>query len=1043
MLRQVIVVAIVAVFGAASVAAAEQTAMLDATADVGITSVRGRWLESNGGGPSTPIRQTQNWSGFETKALVITFDAKPIQGWQIKEAYLHLYMAKGDLYAVGVCEVLAPWREGRAINGQEATGAACWQFARTPKDRQRPEPGDGWAWPGSGIASVSWAHPMARYSYAGPSQIQKEKVGYPGEPEDLRPFTHLRIPVKAELVASLAAGTCYGFALTDDKGQVAESYSLIGPGYPYLTNDAEDPYIFTREIQDKSLRPRLEVIGEKGEKVTLAAPGELKVANVEPSTSTVTLEFTVPDGNLLAYEVVYGRVTANSPEKVVPETLLPRWEIPLPAKAGSRQQMPIWTLPPGRYVIGVRAVDVAGNRGEIRQVEVTVPPAPEARLAAVEAQPAGGPAVADVTGAGVYVVPDIVKVDPVSGAVLRAGDAYRIDEGYARRNPVWSAVGNRISLRAAANETVAFQVVVRKGEDPLKDLRVQMTDLSGPAGKIDAVLNVQVLRAWYLKSKEERKRQLGPNEVEDTTIRPVAWHADACVPMNEPFVQKVDIPAEDNGVEGQTNQAFWVDVYVPKTTAAGDYAGKVTVTGEGLARPVVLDLALKVLPLSLPDKSSWIIELNSYGGSAGLAGVGGGDPAKARQAEWEFYRLAKQHRQMINALPYKQSGRVDGAAPKVEIEGTTVKIVDWSAFDEYYGPLLDGSLFTAEKGYVGPGAGTPISEMYLAFHENWPLPLDKWYLDYAKLKTRLDFAEWAKKSRLLDDAFSGDYKRMYADVARQFAEHLQQKGWTGTSYHVFGNNKYYFKIPYFASQLTTGGNGTSFWLLDEPVDYDDYMANAFFLGLVRRGMTAAQAPGVKFAYRTDVSQPEMTRGLWNGLCDLWVCGGGSLRSGYVTTAVVRQKWLPGEEFWHYGGGPSLSAAPVNMIHSFLASWASGSAGMLPWWTTDGGNSWTKPKDADLALFYTGRNYANSGKDYPGPLPGLRMKVARRAQQDIEYLHLLAAHKGWDRALVRKAIAAYADDAAAPVLEFAKMTPEQQFQLRESVTATILAAQGEK
>ena len=238
------------------------------------------------------------------------------------------------------------------------------------------------------------------------------------------------------------------------------------------------------------------------------------------------------------------------------------------------------------------------------------------------------------------------------------------------------------------------------------------------------------------------------------------------------------------------------------------------------------------------------------------------------------------------------------------------------------------------------------------------------------MKTRLDFAAWAKKSRLLDEAFPAEYKRAYSDVARQFAEHFQQKGWTKTSYQAFGNDKYYFKVPYFASQLTTSaGTGTSFWLLDEPVDFDDYMANAFFLGLVQTGVKQAKAPDVKFAYRTDVSQPEMTRGLWNDICNLWVCGGGAIRSGYVTTAVVRQKWLPGEEFWHYGGGPSLSAAPVNMVQAFLTSWASGSSGMLPWWTTEGGNSWTKPRDADLALFYTGRNYANSGKDYPRAAAG--------------------------------------------------------------------------
>ena len=105
--------------------------------------------------------------------------------------------------------------------------------------------------------------------------------------------------------------------------------------------------------------------------------------------------------------------------------------------------------------------------------------------------------------------------------------------------------------------------------------------------------------------------------------------------------------------------------------------------------------------------------------------------------------------------------------------------------------------------------------------------------------------------------------------------------------------EYYFKVPYFGSQLTTSSNyGSSFWLLDEPTDYDDYMANAFFLNLARKGWTSANAPDVKFAYRVDVSQPEMSRGLWNNICDLWVLGGGTLRNGYVTTAAIRQKWLP-------------------------------------------------------------------------------------------------------------------------------------------------------
>lgn len=360
------------------------------------------------------------------------------------------------------------------------------------------------------------------------------------------------------------------------------------------------------------------------------------------------------------------------------------------------------------------------------------------------------------------------------------------------------------------------------------------------------------------------------------------------------------------------------------------------------------------------------------------------------------------------------------------------RVSDWSAWDNRLGPLLDGSAFTAERGYVGPGAGTPISHIYLPFHENWPLPIAKHYGDYAEVHDRLEFADWAKRSRPLDEAFSQGYKDGVASVARQFALHFREKGWTKTQFQFFLNNKYYYKVGYFSE---AGGRfGVSFWLLDEPVDHDDYAANAFFLGLARKGVESAGIPDVTFAYRTDVSQPEMTRGLWNGMCDLWMLGWGSIPNGYVTTAAVRQKFLPAERFWHYGGGVNVYEAHVGLLGSFLTGWCSGSDGILPYWTTLEGKDWSKADD--LAIYYTGRNYARSGKSYAGALPGLRMKVMRRCQQDIEYLQLLSRAVGWDRNLVRQAVAAYADDPAAPVLTFRNLTAERAEKLRAAVVGTL-------
>ena len=86
-----------------------QRVVLPVTADVGITSVRGKQRMSNALGPSTEIRQNQNWSGFEAKTLLMTFETEPIRGWTVKQAWLNLVVASQELVVGGS----QPGRDGR------------------------------------------------------------------------------------------------------------------------------------------------------------------------------------------------------------------------------------------------------------------------------------------------------------------------------------------------------------------------------------------------------------------------------------------------------------------------------------------------------------------------------------------------------------------------------------------------------------------------------------------------------------------------------------------------------------------------------------------------------------------------------------------------------------------------------------------------------------------------------------------------------------------------------------------------------------------
>jgi len=232
-----------------------------------------------------------------------------------------------------------------------------------------------------------------------------------------------------------------------------------------------------------------------------------------------------------------------------------------------------------------------------------------------------------------------------------------------------------------------------------------------------------------------------------------------------------------------------------------------------------------------------------------------------------------------------------------------------------------------------------------------------------------------------------------------------------------------------------GRGGASFWLMDEPSDFDDYDANAFIMRLGRLGWQAADAPKVRMAGRTDVSQPEMVRGLWDGVADVW-CLGGWQR--FAPTAAARRRWLTEEQHWCYGGGARIDAAPVAQVQAALTRWVGGITGWMPYWNAfDGGaDAWRKARH--MAVYYTGRNYAGGKKTYPGPIASVKLKHFRRCQQDIEYLHLLARRKGWDRRRVRLALRNCADDPAAPLWTFEKLTLEGVRQLRQRVIATLLA-----
>ncbi|MEA1996365.1 MAG: hypothetical protein U9N45_01940 [Gemmatimonadota bacterium] len=1012
-----------------------ETVKLPVTEDTGISSVRGCMDDNSGASVTVPIRQNQNWSGFETKAYLMKFDAGPILGMTVDRAILNVFLAKGELYAVGLCTVLADWEEGQGLNGQTGRGGASWNLAREPEEGGGPDAGNYWSWPGSGIYSVSWAHPDARYHHVGPGEFEKIPLE--------NGIIHLRIPVAPELVQALAAGLASGLILTDDKGQVAESYSLKGSGKPYRYDMSQDTYLYTRDIQEPLLRPFLEVQGRKIDNIPPGAVDPLEVVSVEPFEQSVTVSLTVPAGDgatgggAMGYEVRCSRVEKED-ESWENAARLPCWAVPQPEAPGAKQLLRVFTLEPGDYSLAVRAVDKAGNRGPVSWCRITVPEVPQARM---EAAPAlkdsrPGPPPVFENSLELWACSDLCKVDPVSGGILLNRENYRPAGDFRLANRVWSGRDRTVSLEAMKGEVVAFQLVLgRVGDAELTGIRVVPGNLKGPVGMLKADVNISTFRTWYLDVAPREEELTGPWELVEKKDHKPAWHGDACLPLAAPFDTDFDLPAMDNMGPQQRYQSVWVDLFVPRQTKPGIYRGEVSITADRLEGPALVGVKLRVLPLVMPGHVGWVVDLNTYNyGVTSLSGLSPeSDYERFITVERRLYQMAHRHRATLNILPYGQDGTVQtGCAPTLKGSGRETRIDSWKQWDRRFSPYLSGKAFTPGQGYRGgPGIGVPVTHFYLPFHENWPMPIENHYDDWADLYTRVQFGEWAKSSRPLEEAFDRDYQEGFVAVAQRFFEHLKKKKFTKTGFQAYFNNKYYFKVPFFA--MPAEGRGSSFWLLDEPVDYDDFAANRFFLSMVREGYERARAHEVKLHLRTDVSQPEMSRGLWDGLCNLWTTGGLFPFGG---TASFRMKRIPGEQYWEYGGGPSVSGCLLDLQALFLSRWSIGASGQLPYWDTLRQEGWFKP--SNLAIFFTGTDYARSGRTYDGPIAGVRLKAMRRAQQDIEYLDMLAAKPGWSRMKVTRALAAWADDPEARAPTFNRLTAESLFELRKAVVKALLS-----
>ncbi len=685
-------------------------------------------------------------------------------------------------------------------------------------------------------------------------------------------------------------------------------------------------------------------------------------------------------------------------------------------------------LPGGMFANKITLTEKAGGKAVAEKIEFHgrevifegLKPGGKYFVSVISPMKTGGSAH---TGRPKAVTASAALVAPLAVKLRAAEKLWSVKRGGWRLVPLPATARTPVSVapvagtmeipHTARNAWVGLQVAICPPEGQARDISIKVPPLWHTGGFEMRMPPLKPVRAYRIWSVPKAGKNFG----------------EVLVPLGEG--EEFTIPWRQNKVASQDQkcQTVFVDIWVPAKVRPGEYATELAVI-QGKKQVAAIPLLVDVAPAVLSDSFNIAADMNTYSSPARAMGVRSSDAAAYLAAERKYYRLAHSHRMTLNVLPYSQSGSIGWrGAPKITGSGATCKVSDWSEWDERFGPLLDGSAFSAKSGYVGPGAGRPLRNMYLPFHENWPSALAKNFKPWPPPRDYQKMLAWTADLPPIEKALAPEVAAAWAGVLRAFKKHLGVKGWTRTQYQVYLNNKYYFRRD--------GGRGVSLWLLDEPMAPDDFLALRHF-GRMTSTAALLSSPAV-VQYRIDISRPTHQRDWLDGVVDLNVCAGQLYSQRRL---IARRKRVFGEEYWNYRMPGSFAGDNVGWAVWPIRSLCWGATGTIPWQTIASDGDLQKA-DA-TALMYPGRKF---GID--APLASIRMKAWRQGLQDAELLQMLKKNRKFNDLQLRAflAMACGLDGwrggmdpgPDAPIVTFSGMTDDKLSTLRRTALAALSGA----
>jgi len=483
---------------------------------------------------------------------------------------------------------------------------------------------------------------------------------------------------------------------------------------------------------------------------------------------------------------------------------------------------------------------------------------------------------------------------------------------------------HQVVLTGCRGGYVSFHLVVKLPSPSTYTLDVTIPD---PANKVQ----IDLFREWFHFTDSDKR-----------------YYPDALIPVHATYSSR--LPEPDNRIPKQTAQAFWVDVYVAPDTRLGIFSG--TAKLKANSKITTLPIQLTVLACVIPGEDVVTIDHNSYGSSwlaQQFAGSYQRDPDHWFESNQFFevihayHRVFYEHRGIFHQLGYGHSGKVGPEfAPVLEGSGRAKHITSWGLYDRHYGPLFDGTAFSASR--RGP---RPIPFVYLPINPEWPA----------------SYEFWGERG----------YEAEFVNVVSEMERHSREKGWTHTNFEVFFNHKKRYKgFPWDGDEVRFPKDLKYF------LEYDRLLKKAL----------PPNTP-VHFVFRADVSwDMEQQFKVLNGVVKLWCAGGGILSFYKDAPKMLRNR---GDVIWYYGGPPSVTDSSAAITEFPLRAWLWGVNGYVHWLTVSPGEDpWFHFDGGRTALVYSGERFGLTE-----PIPSIRLKIQRNCLQDLAVLDSLKGRKSLD------------------------------------------------